>query len=148
MSHSGNREMHCDIRKSLVRNSRFERLSGKRMHMIRKISLKLSEVKYIREILENPTDLAEFKERPTPRLITGLFLMGFSYILGWPAVAALGILAGWFREPMIAVIGCPTTYGLSHVVFFVGAWLAKAPHYAGVLLKYAAGVLFRRLLIQ
>ena len=114
--------------------------------MIRKIAEKLAEMKYIREILEHPADLSEFRERPTPRLITGLILMGFSYLIGWPAVAALSFLAAWFREPLIAVIGCPTTYGLSYVVFFVGAWLTRAPHFMGLLTRHAIGVIFRKLL--
>jgi len=75
--------------------------------MIRKkIAKYLAGRKYIIEILENPTDLSEFKERPTTRLITGLILMGFSYVIGWPAVAALSVLAVWCREPLLAVIGC------------------------------------------
>ena len=87
--------------------------------------------------MENPVDLSEFKERPTPRVITGLIMMGFSYVIGWPAVAALGVLAIWFKEPLIAIIGGPTIYGLSHVIFIIGAWLARAPHYMGTLTKYA-----------
>jgi hypothetical protein len=115
--------------------------------MIRKkIAKYLAGRKYIIEILENPTDLSEFKERPTKRLITGLILMGLSYIIGWPAVAALTILAAWFREPMIAVIGCPTTYGLSCLVFLVGAWLARAPHYMETLARYAIQIFLRKLL--
>ena len=70
--------------------------------------------------------------------------MGFSYLIGWPAVAALSILAVWLNEPLIAVIGCPTTYGFSYVVFIVGAWLARAPHYLGLLTRYAIGALLRR----
>ena len=103
----------------------------------RKIAKYLTKRKLIIKILENPTDLSEFKERPTARLIFGLILMGLSYIIGWPAVAALSVLAVWFREPMIAVIGCPMTYGLSYLVFIFGAWLARAPHYMGTLTKYA-----------
>jgi hypothetical protein len=103
----------------------------------RKIAQYLVGKKYIIKLMANPVDLSEFKERPTPRVITGLILMGFSYVIGWPAVAALGFLAVWFREPLIAVIGCPTIYGLSHVVFILGAWLARAPHYMGTLTKYA-----------
>lgn len=102
----------------------------------RKIAKYLTGGKYIANLLDNPVDLNEFKERPTPRLITGLILMGFSYIIGWPAVAALSALAVWLREPMIAIIGCPTTYALSYVVFIVGAWLARAPHFMGLLAKY------------
>jgi len=115
--------------------------------MIRKkIAKYLAGRKYIIEILENPTDLSEFKEPLTTRLITGLILMGLSYLIGWPAVAALGVLAAWFREPMIAVIGCPTIYVLSYVVFIVGAWLARAPHYLGVLARYAIQTFLRKLL--
>ena len=111
--------------------------------MIQEIAGRLAKTKYIREVLEHPADLSEFRERPTPRLIAGLILMGFSYLIGWPAVAALTVLAVWFREPLIAVIGCPATYGLSHLVFLAGAWLARAPHYMGLLARYAIGKLLR-----
>ncbi len=112
----------------------------------RKIAKYLAGRKYIIEILEYPTDLSEFKEPLTTRLIAGLILMGLSYVIGWPAVAALSVLAVWFREPMIAVIGCPTTYALSYVVFIVGAWLARAPHYLGILARYAIQIFLRKLL--
>lgn len=115
--------------------------------MIRKkIAQYLSGNKYIIKILENPADLSEFKERPTPRVITGLILMGFSYVIGWPAVAALGFLAVWLKEPLIAIIGCPTIYGLSHVVFIIGAWLSRAPHYMGTLARYTIQRFLRKLL--
>lgn len=115
--------------------------------MIReKIAQYLSGKKYIIKILEKPADLSEFKERPTPRVIIGLILMGFSYVIGWPAVAALGFLAVWLKEPLIAIIGCPTIYGLSHVVFIIGAWLSRAPHYMGTLARYTIQVLLRKLL--
>jgi hypothetical protein len=103
----------------------------------RKTADYLSKKKFIIKLMENPADLSEFKERPTPRVITGLILMGFSYVIGWPAVAALGFLAVWLKEPLIAIIGCPTAYGLSHVVFIIGAWLSRAPHYIGTLTRYA-----------
>lgn len=105
--------------------------------MRRKIAQYLSGKKCIIKILENPADLSEFKERPTPRVITGLILMGFSYIIGWPAVAALGFLAVWLKKPLIAIIGCPTIYVLSQVVFIIGAWLSRTPHYMGTLTRYA-----------
>jgi hypothetical protein len=110
----------------------------------RKIAKYLSEKKFIIKIQENPADLSEFKERPTPRLITGLILMGFSYVIGWPAVAALGFLAVWLKEPLVAVIGCPTIYGLSHVVFIIGAWLSRAPHYMGMLTRYAIQLFIKK----
>ena len=113
--------------------------------MIQEIASRLAETKYIRGILEHPIDLSEFRDRRTPRLIAGLILMGFSYIIGWPTVFALSILAGWLHKPLIAIIGCPMTYGFSYVVFFVGALLARAPHYMALLARYIIGVLFRKL---
>jgi hypothetical protein len=112
----------------------------------RKIGQYLSGKKYFKDILENPADLSEFKERMTPRLITGLSLMALSFIIGWPAVAALGVLAVWYKEPLIAVIGCPTTYALSYAVFIIGAWLARAPHYMETLARYAIQSFLRKLI--
>ncbi|HDQ03267.1 MAG TPA: hypothetical protein ENN23_01635 [Deltaproteobacteria bacterium] len=104
--------------------------------ILRKIADYLSQKKLIVKIMQNPEDLSEFKQRPTPRLVTGLFLMAFSYLLAWPAVAALSAIAVWYRQPLIAIIGGPVTYGLSYVVFIIGAWLARAPYYMGKLTRY------------
>ncbi len=115
--------------------------------MIReKIAKYLSGKEYIIKMLENPADLSEFKERPTPRVITGLILMGFSYIIGWPAVAALGALAIWLKKPLIAIIGCPTIYVISQLVFVIGAWLSRTPHYMGIMMRYAIQRLIKKLL--
>ena len=113
--------------------------------MIRKIAQALARRKVIREILENPADLSEFRERPTPRLILGLVLMAFSYVMGWPAIAAFGILAAWFKNIWIAAVG-PISYGLSCLIFLLGAWLARAPHYLSVLGRYAVCAIFRKAL--
>jgi hypothetical protein len=112
----------------------------------RKIAQYLARKKFIIKILENPADLSEFKERPTPQLITGLILMVFSYVIGWPAVAALTFFAVRLREPLIAIIGGLTIYGLSYVVFIVGAWLARTPHYMGTLARYTIQFFLRKLL--
>lgn len=112
----------------------------------RKIAAYLAGRKYVAAMLEHPADLSEFKEPRTKRLIAGLILMGLSYVMGWPAVAALTVLAAWFREPLIAVVGCPTTYGLSYLVFIAGAWLARAPHYIGALARYTMQLFLRKLI--
>jgi hypothetical protein len=113
--------------------------------MIRKIALRPAQTAYVRDALENPADLRQIRVRPTWRMIAGLGLVGFSYLIGWPAVAVLGILAAFFRKPLIVVVGGPVTYGLSHIVFLVGAWLAGAS-YVRLLTRYAAGALFKKLL--
>lgn len=108
----------------------------------KKVAKYLSRKKYVIEMRERPVDLSEFKNRPTPRLISGLILMALSYLIGWPAVAALTAIAVWLQEPLIAIIGCPTTYALSYMVFILGAWLSRAPHYMGLLAKYAVQSFF------
>lgn len=117
--------------------------------MIRKkLSKYLAEKHCIQKIMDDPADLSEFKERPTPRLIAGLILMVLSFILGWPAIFALSFLAVWFQEPLIAVIGCPTTYVLSCFVFLIGAWMARAPHYLNTLTRYATQSFLKKVLLR
>jgi len=110
----------------------------------RKIADFLSRKKSIIKLMENPIDLKEFRERPTPRLITGLFLMAFSYVIGWPAIAGLGVIALWYKEPLIAVIGGPVIYVISCLVFLLGAWLARAPQHLTTLTKFATQAFVRK----
>ena len=105
----------------------------------------LAGKKFIRKILDDPVDLSEFKQRPTPRLIGGLVLMSLSYVIGWPIIFVLSILAVSFREPLIFVIGGPLAYAVSCVVFLIGAWMARAPHYMNTLTRYALQSLLKKL---
>ena len=101
---------------------------------------------FIRKIMEEPADLSEFKERPTPRLIGGLILMALSFMIGWPVIFALSVLAVWLHEPLIFVIGGPLAYALSCGVFLVGAWMARAPHYMNTLTRYALQRLIQKII--
>ncbi|MGV8081309.1 MAG: hypothetical protein AB2L22_14795 [Syntrophales bacterium] len=115
--------------------------------MIHKIMERLARTGYVRDALEHPPDLREISRKPSPRVWAGLFLVGLSYIIGWPAVAAFGVLAAWFREPLIVAVGGPLTYGLSHLVFLAGAWLAGA-QYVRLLMKHATRRMFEKLLFR
>ncbi len=94
--------------------------------MIRKSILKISKTDYVRSAIEEQADLSAFKEKPTPLVVAGIMAIVFSFIIGWPAVAACGILAVKLHNPWIAAIGGPLTYGLSHVVFLLGMYLSGA----------------------
>jgi hypothetical protein len=115
--------------------------------MIRKIAERLARTAYVRDALEHPPDLREIRRKPSPRVWAGLFLVGLSYLIGWPVVAALGVLAAWFREPLIVAVGGPLTYGLSHLMFLAGAWLAGA-RYVRLLMKHATRRLMERILFR
>jgi len=113
--------------------------------MFRKIAARLAKTKYVREALEDTADLKSMRIQRSTRMIMGLILIGFSYIIGWPAVGAFGVLAVYFREPLIVAIGGPVIYGISHLVFLAGAWLAGAEH-ARFLMRYTTKVVFRKIL--
>jgi len=95
--------------------------------------------------MEDRADLSAFKQRPTPRILLGVFAIGFSYVIGWPAISALGALAVYWREPLIVGIGGPAMYGLSHLCFIAGMALAGA-EFSMVFLRWAARVGVERLL--
>jgi hypothetical protein len=113
--------------------------------MIQKITARLAKTIYIREALEDPTELKDIRMQPSVRMIIGLTLIGFSYIIGWPAVAALGILSLYFREPLIALVVGPITYGISHLIFIIGAWLVGA-QYAKILMRHVIKVFYKKIL--
>lgn len=100
------------------------------------IARRLVRIRFVREAMEEKADLALLRVRPKPRVCVGLGLVAFSYIIGWPAVALLAVLAYTLREPMLLAVGGPLTYGLSHLVFMAGSWLAGS-HYAVILLRWA-----------
>ena len=117
--------------------------------MIReKLSEYLKGKACIQNLMHPPADLSEFKERPTPRLIAGLILMALSFLMGWPAIAALSFLAVWWQEPLMIVIGGPAAYALSCVVFFIGAWMARAPHYLNTLTRYITQSFLKKMLAE
>ena len=85
---------------------------------------KIAETRYVRSAIEDQADLSAFKEKPSMRIIIGLSVMGFSYIIGWPAISALGIVSVYLNKPLLIAIGGPLLYGLSHLVFMLGMYLA------------------------
>ena len=56
--------------------------------------------------------------------MAGLFLILFSYVIGLPAVGALGIIAHYTGKPLILAVGGPLVYGLSHLMFLIGMYFA------------------------
>jgi hypothetical protein len=78
----------------------------------------LRGTRLVRKALATPIDPV-LLQPPSARVVTGLVLLGASYLLGWPAVALLGAIAAWLRRPAV-LLGGPVVYGLSWVVFAVG----------------------------
>ncbi len=100
---------------------------------------KIAETRYVRSAIEDQADLSAFKEKPSMRIIIGLSVMGFSYIVGWPAISALGIVSVYLNKPLLIAIGGPFLYGLSHLVFMLGMYLAGY-NYTKIFLRWATRV--------
>jgi hypothetical protein len=66
--------------------------------------------------------------------------------MGRPAAAALSVMAVWFKKPLIFVIGGPTTYALSYIVFIVGAGMSRVPHYLNIRIKYTLQSFLKKML--
>jgi hypothetical protein len=96
----------------------------------------VSRTEFARKALEEKADLTPFKAKPSARILFGIFLMGFSYVIGWPAVTFFGILSVYLSEPLIVIIGGPLVYGISHLVFLAGLYLAGA-RYSYIFLRWA-----------
>jgi hypothetical protein len=107
--------------------------------MIKGLARRISNIDYVRSAIDDQADLSTFKEKPTPRVIWGLVIVGISYLIGWPLIAALGIIAAYAGAPLILVIGGPVAYVMSHLVFILGACLAGAK-YARTFFRWATRV--------
>ncbi len=106
---------------------------------------RVAETNYVRSALEDKADLSAFKQKPTVRIITGVLAIGFSYVICWPAIGGLGALAIYLNKPLLIVIGGPVLYGLSHLVFLAGMYLA-GEKYTKIFLRWVTRVTMERLM--
>ena len=106
---------------------------AKTIHAVRK---EVARTGYAQKAIADRADLSAFNDPPTPRILFGLFFMALSYLIGWPAVAFFGFLSIYLREPLIVVIGGPLIYGVSHLMFLAGLYLAGA-RYSHIFLRWA-----------
>ncbi len=118
--------------------------------MFVRIRIRLARIGFVKKLLENPTDLEIFKLKPSPRFLVGLSLIGFSYLIAWPLITALGVVAVHLKNPLIFVVGSPVSYGISHLVFLLGVFVAgkNTVVYMNTFLKWSLGRFLRKVLGQ
>jgi len=95
---------------------------------MKKCIQKIADNEFVHSAIEEQADLSAFREKPSLQVITGILLIILGSLLGWPAVAFLGILAVKFNEPLLAVIGGPLAYGISYPVFGLGMYFSGAKY--------------------
>ncbi|TKB28216.1 hypothetical protein FCL47_01605 [Desulfopila sp. IMCC35006] len=113
--------------------------------IIRHKILQFGTTDYVRSAIAEQADLSAFKEKPTPMLLVGVFAIGVSFVIGWPAIAALGALSIKIHNPWIVAVGGPLTYILSHLVFLFGMYLSGAV-YSLILLRWLTRISMEKLL--
>jgi hypothetical protein len=100
------------------------------------IAQKLAETKFGKNAVQEKADLSVFKQRPSFRVTLGIILMGISYVLGWPAISLMGVIAYTYDLPLLFFAGSPVVYVISHLIFLLGLYLAGA-NYAKIFLRWA-----------
>lgn len=113
--------------------------------MLKKVIFKFSEIPFVQKTLADNADLSAFRQRPTPRAILGISAIAVSYLIGWPLIGVLGALSIYLQNSFLLVVGGPVAYGLSHLVFLLGMYLAGA-QYSWVLLRWLTRVVMSKLL--
>jgi len=104
---------------------------------------KISRTRYVRSAIADKADLSAFKAKPSFRIVLGMALVLFSYVMAWPTIAVLGYLAVVHDNAWLIAVGGPLLYGLSHLVFLVGMYLAGYD-YTKIFLRWATRVLMER----
>lgn len=103
---------------------------------IKKIVLQLSRIRFVQSAIVDRADLSAFRQRPDLRVISGVSAIALSYVIGWPLISLLGIAAAYYGNAVIVAVGGPVAYGLSHLVFMLGMYLAGAK-YSHVFMRWA-----------
>lgn len=112
---------------------------------IKKMLLYVSGRRFVRSAIADKADLSAFNGPPSLKVVVGIGAILFSYVIGWPAVTLLGGVAVYFEEPLIAAVGGPLVYALSHLVFLLGMYLAGA-EYTWIFLRWATRAAMLKLL--
>jgi hypothetical protein len=103
---------------------------------IKMIVIRLARTRFVQSAIAEGADLSAFRRRPDLRVISGVTAIAFSYVISWPLIALLGIAAVHYGQAAIVVVGGPVAYGLSHLVFLLGMYLAGAK-YSRIFLRWA-----------
>ena len=105
---------------------------------------RLLQIQFVSTAVVEQADLSAFKKKPSLLIIIGVLTICLSFLMGWPAVAAIGVVSIKMDQPWIAIIGGPLTYGLSHLIFILGMYLSGGK-YTTIFLRWLSRVSVEKL---
>jgi hypothetical protein len=115
------------------------------LNIIKRTALYFAGKKFCREAICERADLTKLAEKPSKSVLVGILMIGFSYIIGLPAVVAFGVIAVWMNKPMIGIVGGPVIYAISTVIFVIGIKMAGKKYFM-VCLKWLIRVTLEKTL--
>jgi ABC-type spermidine/putrescine transport system permease subunit II len=115
------------------------------LSILKKTAQYFARKSFCRNAIDQHANLSAFRERLTLPRVIGLILIAFSYVIGLPAVVALGVMAVKLDEPLIGIIGGPLIYGLSTLIFIIGIKLA-GKQYLVALSRWLARIILEKIL--
>jgi len=95
---------------------------------------RLERTKFGQKALAQPDGIGLLKQKPTPRVYTGLALVALSFLTGLPALAFLSYLSIKTGKPFLIAVGGPVVVVSAHVMFGGGVYLAGRNYVTEVLL--------------
>ena len=87
------------------------------------LAQKLASTDYVKKAIRDQVTLRSFKTPPSPKFLFGVFLVLFSFLLGWPMVGLFSFLSAYFHAPTLLLVG-PAFYVFSNLVWLFGMYLA------------------------
>lgn len=115
------------------------------LNIIKRTALYFAQKKFCREAIYEQAGLAGLAEKPSKSVWAGIMMIGFSYVIGLPAVIAFGVIAVWMNKPMIGIVGGPVIYAISTAIFLIGIKMA-GKKYLLICLRWLARVILEKVL--
>ena len=115
------------------------------MSITKKIALYFARKEFCRDAIREHADLGIFKEKLTTTVIIGLILIVVSYLIGLPTAVIIGGYVVAKFNALIATVITTLTYGISWLLFMLGAYLA-GPKYGRAFGRWLVRVILEKML--
>ena len=115
------------------------------MSIIKKTALYFARKEFCRDAIREHADLGIFKQRLTTPVIAGLILIAVSYLIGLPTAVIIGGFVVAQFNALIATIITTLIYGISWLLFMLGAYLA-GPKYGKAFSRWLVRVILEKML--
>ena len=115
------------------------------MSIIKKIALYFARKEFCINAIREHADLSIFKEKLTKTVIIGLILIVVSYLIGLPTAVIIGGFAVAKFNALVATVITTLTYGISWLLFMLGAYLA-GPKYGKAFSRWLVRIILEKML--